>query len=190
MTNKYLAKLHSLERGTGADIFKTRDPQEPSKPSKPSFEGFEGDQRRRVSENRDDHRTTEPCANSTAENEKRGTLTNPQNLQNLSTSIGSDRTKVTIVEIPASGLRYRRTYAHLQLRAPAYIPEDRWRQAIEDGRAFLHQWGEQAQALNWSSAELFGLIEIHEHPSPNFNRLSRYTALGCAGYSMAVPSWR
>src|SRR5262249_29952717 len=178
MTNKWLAKLHGLERGTGADIFKTRHPQEPSKPSKPSFEGFKGEQGWRISENRDDHTTAEPCANSTAENEKRGTLTDPQNLQNLRTSLGPDRTKVTIVEIPASGLRYRRTYAHLQLRPPAHIPEDRWQQAIADGRAFLHQWGETAQRLRWTSADPFRFAPIPDKPHPSYRRLSRYDATG------------
>ena len=86
--------------------------------------------------------------------------------------------EVTIVEIPATGLRYRRTFAHLQLRPPAHIPEDRWRMAIEDGRAFIRQWGEQAQALNWSSADLFGLHAPPAKPHPSYNRLSRYDCTG------------
>jgi len=86
--------------------------------------------------------------------------------------------RVTIVEIPATGLRYRRVYAHLQLRPPAHIPEDRWRQAIEDARVFLHQWGEQAQALGWSSADLFGLHTPPAKPHPNYSRLSRYDCTG------------
>jgi hypothetical protein len=63
------------------------------------------------------------------------------------TSAGPDGVgcKVEIVELPATGLRYRRTYAHLQLRPPAYIPEDRWRQAVEDGSKFLAVWGSQAR---------------------------------------------
>jgi hypothetical protein len=85
---------------------------------------------------------------------------------------------VTVVSLPATGLRYRRTFAHLQLRPPDYVPEDRWRQAIMDSRAFLHRWGSQAELLNWSSADLFGLIEVPEHPSPSFNRLSRLDRLG------------
>jgi hypothetical protein len=86
--------------------------------------------------------------------------------------------RVTIVEIPATGLRYRRTYAHLQLRPPAYIPEDRWRMAIEDGRAFLHRWGEHSQALNWSSADLFSLAPVPAKPHPSYRRLSRYDCTG------------
>jgi hypothetical protein len=179
MTNKYLAKLHSLERGTGADIFKTRDPQEPSKPSKPSFEDFEGVQGWRISENRDDHSTAEPCASSTAHNEKRGTLANPQNLQNLrSPSVPGDGTRVTIITIPAKGLRFRRVFAHLQLRPPAFVPEDRWQMAIMDGSAFLAQWGVQAQRLGWNSSNLFGLHTPPANPHPSYRRLSRYDQTG------------
>jgi hypothetical protein len=86
--------------------------------------------------------------------------------------------RVTIVEIPATGLRYRRTYAQLQLRPPAYIPEDRWRMAIKDGRAFLHRWGESAERLGWSSADLFGLHTPPAKPHPSYSRLSRYDAIG------------
>ena len=86
--------------------------------------------------------------------------------------------KVTIVEIPATGLRYRRTFAHLQLRPPALVPEDRWRQCVEDGKRFLAKWGEQAEALNWSSADLFGLHTPPANPHPSYSRLSRYDATG------------
>jgi hypothetical protein len=85
---------------------------------------------------------------------------------------------VTIVQLPAVGLRYRRTFAHLQLRPPGYIPEDCWRQAIADGGAFVRQWGEQAESLGWDSKRLFGLIEVPDRPHPSFNRLSRYDRLG------------
>jgi hypothetical protein len=86
--------------------------------------------------------------------------------------------RVTIVEIPATGLRYRRTYAHLQLKPPAYISENRWQQAIEDGRRFLMQWGEQAEALAWTSADLFGLHTPPASPHPSYSRLSRYDCTG------------
>jgi hypothetical protein len=76
--------------------------------------------------------------------------------------------KVTIIEIPATELRYRQTFARLQLRPPAHVPVKRWRKAIEDGRRFLATWGSQAESLGWTSADLFGLIEIPEHPSPSF----------------------
>jgi len=81
--------------------------------------------------------------------------------------------EVTIVEIPATGLRYR-----LQLRPPAYVPEDRWRMAISDGRAFIRQWGEAAQRLGWDSRDLFGLHQPLERPHPSYNRLSRCDCTG------------
>jgi len=86
--------------------------------------------------------------------------------------------RVTIVEIPATGLRYRRTFAHLQLKPPAHIPEDRWRRAVENSRTFLQQWGEQAEALGWTSADLFGLHQPPEQPHPTYSRLSRYDCTG------------
>jgi hypothetical protein len=86
--------------------------------------------------------------------------------------------RVTIVEIPATGLRYRRTYAHLQLKPPAYIEETRWQQCIEDGKRFLMQWGSQAEGLGWSSADLFSLHTPPAKPHPSYSRLSRYDCTG------------
>jgi hypothetical protein len=98
--------------------------------------------------------------------------------QATSAEPGGTACKVTIVDIPAKGLRYRRTFAHLQLRPPAYIPEDRWRQAIEDGRVFLSKWGETAQQLGWDSRDLFGLHTPPDKPHPSYRRLSRYDCTG------------
>jgi hypothetical protein len=86
--------------------------------------------------------------------------------------------EVTIVELPATGQRYRRTFARLQLKPPDMVDVDRWRQCIEDGRRFLRQWGEVAQRLNWSSADLFGLHKPPERPHPSYQRLSRYDCCG------------
>jgi len=85
---------------------------------------------------------------------------------------------VTIVQIPAEGLRFRKAFGVLQLRPPELVPEARWRLAVEDGKRFLRQWGDQAQRLGWDSRDLFGLIEVPECSSPNFNRLARYDRLG------------
>jgi hypothetical protein len=86
--------------------------------------------------------------------------------------------RVTIVELPTTGLRYRRTFGHLQLKPPAYIPEDRWRQAIKDGKRFLATWGSQAEALSWDSRDLFGLHTPPDKPHATYKRLSRYDATG------------
>ena len=85
---------------------------------------------------------------------------------------------VTIVEIPATGLRYRRTFAHLQLKPPVLVPIERWRQCVQDGSKFLARWGEQAEALGWTSADLFGLHTPPERPHPSYSRLSRSDATG------------
>ena len=85
--------------------------------------------------------------------------------------------KVTIVELPAGG-RYRKVFAHLQLKPPALIEVGRWRQCVEDGKHFLAKWGEQAESLGWTSADLFGLHTPPAKPHPSYRRLSRYDATG------------
>jgi hypothetical protein len=178
--NKYLAKLHSLQYGSGAPNPETRHPKLPSKPSKPSFEGFEGDQGRAFFENGEDAATVDPCAKHMAEDAKNITPQYLQNFQNLGSPSGptvSPGCSVTIIELPQAQ-RYRKTFAALQMKPPDLVDVARWRQAVSDASRFLARWGEIAQGLNWSSADLFGLIEIPEHPSPSFNRLSRYDRLG------------
>jgi hypothetical protein len=101
-----------------------------------------------------------------------------ENKPHLITALVGSGCKVTIIEIPATGLRYRRTYAHLQLRPPAYIEEARWRLAVADGKRFLAKWGAQAEAMGWTSADLFGLHAVPDKPHPSYNRLSRYDATG------------
>jgi hypothetical protein len=161
MSNPYLDRL----RGK---IQEKPHPSLLSKPSKPSSEGFEGDHRRHFLENR-----YHDEGNDTAvKNSKITTTAYAQNLQNQPDGVGA---RLTII---AEGLRYRRVFAHLQVRPPAYVEEPRWRQAVEDGKRFLRQWGSQAQALNWSARDLFGLIEVPHSPAPNFNRLGRYDRLG------------
>jgi hypothetical protein len=95
------------------------------------------------------------------------------------TSIGPDGVgcKVEIVELPQAG-RYRKVFGILQLKPPALVEVARWRQCVEDGKRFLAKWGEAAQALNWSSADLFGLHEIPAKPHPSYRRLSRYDCTG------------
>jgi hypothetical protein len=73
---------------------------------------------------------------------------------------------------------YGRTITALESRCADMIEPDRWRQAVEDGQAFLTQWGEQAQALGWTPRDLFGLHTIPENPAPSYQRLSRYDATG------------
>jgi hypothetical protein len=74
--------------------------------------------------------------------------------------------------------RFCRTFTTLEARCPDYVPVERWKQAVEDGRRFLAKWGDQAEVLGWTSAELFGLHNPPEKPHPTYCRLSRYDCTG------------
>jgi hypothetical protein len=58
------------------------------------------------------------------------------------------------------------------------VPVERWRQCVQDGKRFLAKWGEQAEALGWTSADLFGLHQVPAKPAPSYSRLSRYDCTG------------
>jgi hypothetical protein len=86
---------------------------------------------------------------------------------------------VRVIEVPARGpSQFRKVLAVLQTRCPVLVPVERWQQCVEDGRAFLAQWGEQAALLGWTSADLFGLHTPPDKPHPSYNRLSRYDQVG------------
>jgi len=74
--------------------------------------------------------------------------------------------------------RIGRIYKELERRCPDHVPVERWEQAVEDARRFLATWGEQAEALGWSSSDLFGLHTPPENPRPSYRRLSRYDETG------------
>jgi hypothetical protein len=73
---------------------------------------------------------------------------------------------------------YSRVFAALESRCPDLVPAARWQSAVEDGRRFLGRWGDQAEALGWTSKDLFGLFPAPANPHPSFARLSRYDATG------------
>ena len=74
--------------------------------------------------------------------------------------------------------RFCRTFQELERRCPKHIEMADWQQAVEDGRRFLAQWGERAEALGWTARDLFGLAPVPERPAPNYRRLSRYDETG------------
>jgi hypothetical protein len=74
--------------------------------------------------------------------------------------------------------RFRRTLEGLESRCPDHVPVDHWQQAVQDGRRFLVQWGEQAEALGWTAKDLFGLAPVPSSPRPSYRRLSRYDETG------------
>ena len=85
--------------------------------------------------------------------------------------------RVEIVELPQAP-RYRKAFAFLQLKPPALVDVARWQRCVADGKRFLAKWGEQAESLGWSSADLFGLAPAPAKPHPSYRRLSRYDASG------------
>jgi len=74
--------------------------------------------------------------------------------------------------------RFGRTFSELERRCPAQVEPGRWQLAVKDGRRFLAQWGEQAEALGWTSHDLFELHEVPANPHPQYRRLSRYDCTG------------
>jgi hypothetical protein len=171
MGNPYLQKLHSLDHQQGAEFSKIGDPSQLTKPTEPPFVSFVGDQGLGVFEKLRDSSTTNPCINSMAKTSEKVSDGDRQNRQNPVSA------RVEIVVLPQAA-RYRKVFTHLQLKPPALVPVQRWQQAVEDGKRFLAKWGEQAQALGWSSADLFGLHEIPTKPHPSYSRLSRYDCTG------------
>jgi hypothetical protein len=73
---------------------------------------------------------------------------------------------------------YASALAALPAQCPAYVSEDRWRQAITDATAFATEWGPEAQALGWTEPELLGLHPVPEQPAPNYDRLARLDDMG------------
>ena len=53
-----------------------------------------------------------------------------------------------------------------------------WQRAVDDGRLFIVQWGERAEALGWTAQDLFGLHDPSEQRGSNYRRLSRYDVTG------------
>ena len=73
---------------------------------------------------------------------------------------------------------YSQALATLHAECPAYVDAADWQQAIEDAHRFVTQWGKQAEALGWTTADLFGLHTPPEKPAPNYRRLSHYDQTG------------
>jgi hypothetical protein len=83
--------------------------------------------------------------------------------------------------------RLFRALSELEHRCPEYVAPRRWRQAVEDGKRFLAQWDEQAEALGWIARDLFGLHEVPANPHPTYHRLSRYDETGLIWLLQSCP---
>ena len=73
---------------------------------------------------------------------------------------------------------YASALAELRAKCPAYLPEDRWHQALAGATTFVTKWGAEAQAFGWAERELFGLHPVPGRPASSYRRLSRYDETG------------
>jgi hypothetical protein len=74
--------------------------------------------------------------------------------------------------------RFGRSFSELERHCPNHVDPARWQCAVADGRRFLAQWGEQAEALGWTARDIFGLHDVPANPHPTYQRLSRYDCTG------------
>jgi hypothetical protein len=74
--------------------------------------------------------------------------------------------------------RFCRTLQALERSCPDHVDVADWQKAVDDARHFLAHWGEQAEALNWTVRDLFGLHKPPDTPAPSYRRLSRYDETG------------
>jgi hypothetical protein len=74
--------------------------------------------------------------------------------------------------------RYSWIVTALEAGCPDLVPVNRWQLAVDDSRAFLARWGDQAEALGWTARDLFGLQTPPAKPHPSYSRLSRYDETG------------
>jgi hypothetical protein len=97
----------------------------------------------------------------------------------IESAIPAKIAKVAKVQPAVSGPHpYRLIFDALERRCPDFVPNDRWKRAIEDAQSFLPIWGTQADALGWTARDLFGLAEMPERPGQSYQRLSRYDQTG------------
>ena len=70
------------------------------------------------------------------------------------------------------------SFAALERQCPDGIEVVHWRQSVQDARRFLADWGQQAEALGWTSNDLFGLAPVPDELRSSYRRLSRYDMTG------------
>jgi hypothetical protein len=100
----------------------------------------------------------------------------------LNESSSPDRHAAPKVHKPEGGLfrqiRLFRALQQLERRCPGYIDPADWERAVEDARKFLSKWGVQAEALGWTSDDLFELAPVPDDIPGGYRRLSRYELTG------------
>ena len=158
--------------------------------------GFEGEKGYRVSGN-DWPRSPAIIPTTPTTSSKNATTAYPQNFQNLGSpsvpvptpafpgSPDGAGPALAIVELPAAGGRYRKLFAFLLQKPPAYIPVERWQQAVEDGRSFLHKWA-NSRIADWVGAT----YQSRSHRRPSSVHSPDTTTPDCAGCCVKVIALR
>lgn len=75
---------------------------------------------------------------------------------------------------------YAEALDRLESECPDHVEAERWHQCIKDGRRFISEWGDGAEALGWTTDDLFKLHTPPENPRPSYSRLSRLEHTGLA----------
>jgi hypothetical protein len=163
--NEYLAKLHSLESATKAPGPKKSTVWAPTKPDKTGSVSFVGDRSMGFL-------GVEPRARET------DAAADMQNLISWSLEKHHSGDRQNRQNLVAAPFPYAETLDQLERKCPDYVEAERWRQCLIDAQRFLAEWGEQAESLDWTSRDLFGLAPVPDKPGANFQRLSRYDLTG------------
>jgi hypothetical protein len=83
-----------------------------------------------------------------------------------------------VLFLRVGGERFADAFAALERTCPAYVDSERWQQCLADARRFLANWGHQAEALGWTTEDLFELHQPPANPHPSYQRLARYDRTG------------
>jgi hypothetical protein len=74
--------------------------------------------------------------------------------------------------------RFGRTLRTLESRCPAHVEVEAWKQAVDDARRFVAQWGDKAERFGWTARDLFGLAPPPDKPGATYHRLGRCDLTG------------
>jgi hypothetical protein len=170
--NEYLMKLHRLESGAEGSTAEKPLAGAPTKPTQLGSVSFVSDPTIGFLPKANVSAACEPAAAmrpDISRGQKNASIGYRQNRQNPH----HDREHSATEPFPFAG-----ALDELERRCPEYVEPDRWQQCIRDAERFLADWGPQAEALEWSSGDLFGLHTPLAHPHPSHSRMSRRDCTG------------
>jgi hypothetical protein len=102
----------------------------------------------------------------------------PQSVAGIATVAGTPPEHMNEVEERAALIEYgadvprawAEGFARLHCASPAVgFSDDRWRRLIDDGGLFLDRWGNEAAAIGWNVADVFGVDPTT--PAARFDRM-------------------